>query len=96
MEIARTDNVYKAMWAMLLAVRQHNQQSPRRIARVACPGLGTATGRVPYPEAARQMALAYQHFLHPPHTLDWRLADRRQEAIKYGGDLGFRFPPQTE
>jgi len=96
MEIARTDNVYRAMWAMLLAVRQHNQQTERPIRSVACPGLGTATGRVPYPEAARQMALAYRNFLSPPSHIDWRFADTRQRQVRYGGDLGFAFPPQTE
>jgi O-acetyl-ADP-ribose deacetylase (regulator of RNase III) len=96
MEISRTDNVYLAMWAMLLAVRRHNQSSERRINLVACPGLGTTTGRVPYPEAARQMALAYTNFLYPPGFIDWRLADSRQLSIRYGGDSGSKFPPQTE
>jgi O-acetyl-ADP-ribose deacetylase (regulator of RNase III) len=97
MEITRTDNVYRAMWAMLLAVRQHNQLAVEpSINIVACPGLGTATGKVPYPEAARQMGLAYRNFIHPPTYLDWRFADQRQDQIRYGGDLGFLFPPQTE
>ncbi len=96
MEIAHTDNVYRAMWAMLLAVRQHNRRAERRINMVACPGLGTATGRVPFFEAARQMALAYRNFVHPPAYIDWRMADRRQEQIRYGGDFGFLFPPASE
>jgi O-acetyl-ADP-ribose deacetylase (regulator of RNase III) len=95
MEIARTDNVYLAMWAMLLAVRQHNQQSERRINLVACPGLGTATGRVPYPEAAGQMALAYKNFLNPPRAIDWDVASSRQAQIRYGGDHGSAIPPET-
>ncbi|MCP4367197.1 MAG: phage tail protein [Deltaproteobacteria bacterium] len=96
MEIARTDNVYLAMWALLLTVRKHNssEQSPIKI--VACPGLGTATGKVPVNEAARQMALAYTHFLKPPRYIDWRLADDRQGKIRYGGDMGFHFPPDLE
>jgi O-acetyl-ADP-ribose deacetylase (regulator of RNase III) len=96
MEIAHTDNVYRAMWAMLLAVRQHNQQSERDINIVACPGLGTATGGVPYPEAARQMALAYRNFLNPPRAIDWDLASGRQSQIRYGGDHGSALPPETE
>lgn len=90
MEIAHTDHVYLAMWAMLLAVRQHNLKAEKQIKIVACPGLGTATGHVPFRQAARQMALAYEHFLHPPDDLDWRFAEQRQEKIRYGGDLGFR------
>ncbi len=96
MEIAHTDNVYRAMWAMLLAVRRHNQRQERPIKVVACPGLGTATGRVPLPEAARQMSLAYRHFLSPPTQLDWHVAASRQERIRFGGDLGLLFPPDAD
>ena len=52
MAISRTDNVYRAMWALLLAVRQHNATMETGIRTVACPGLGTATGKVPPGEAA--------------------------------------------
>jgi O-acetyl-ADP-ribose deacetylase (regulator of RNase III) len=96
MAISRTDNVYYAMWAMLLAVREHNQSATMKISTIACPGLGTATGDVPFQQAARQMALAYEHYLKPPGYLDWRIADQRQEKIRYGGDLGFLFPPDLE
>ena len=96
MEIARTDNVYLAMWALLLAVRKHNQSEQTPIKIVACPGLGTATGKVPANEAARQMALAYTHFLKPPYYIDWRFAGDRQEKIRYGGDMGLHFPPDLE
>lgn len=92
MEIAHTDNVYLAMWAMFLAVQRHNRQAERQITVVACPGLGTATGRVPFGEAARQMALAYKHFLNPPNYIDWQLASERQQSVYYGGDLGFSVP----
>lgn len=89
MPIAMTDQVYSAMWAMLLAVRKHNLNSDRPIRTVACPGLGTATGRVPADEAARQMALAYRHFRYPPELISWPMAQERQQAIRVGGDLGF-------
>jgi O-acetyl-ADP-ribose deacetylase (regulator of RNase III) len=84
MDISGTDNVYRAMWAMLLAVRNHNRKAERRIGIVACPGLGTCTGRVPVAEAARQMALAYRIFLNPPRLLDWALAESRQNQVAYG------------
>ncbi|HAW08425.1 MAG TPA: phage tail protein [Bacteroidetes bacterium] len=96
MEIARTDNVYRAMWAMLLAIRKHNQYRKQHINTIACPGLGTATGQVPYPEAARQMSLAYKNFLYPPDNIDWGLAIKRQKSIRYGGDRGYTFPPETK
>lgn len=74
MSIAQTDNVYLAMWAMLLAVRRHNRTAERRIVTVACPGLGTGCGMMPCQEAARQMSLAYRHFLNPPRSLHWTVA----------------------
>jgi len=96
LSIARTDHVYLAMWAMLLAVRKHNQNQARSIKIVACPGLGTATGRVPVRRAAKQMALAYRHFLYPPTTLDWTLATNRQAEIWFGGDDGCLTPPEMD
>lgn len=96
MPIAHTDNVYRAMWAMLLAVHAHNQSHTRRIDTVAVPGMGTGAGRVPFAEAARQMALAYRHFLAPPTSLDWDFATARQEVIRYGGDLGLEWPPEGD
>ena len=86
MSIAGTDIPYIAMWAMLLAVRRHNQYAERKINRIACPGLGTGIGRVPYPEATRQMALAYDHFLHPPKFLNCIVAADRQLQIWEGGN----------
>ena len=86
MRVASTDNVYKAMWAMLLAVDQHNRVSGRKIGTIACPGLGTATGGVSPHSAARQMSLAYRHFLSPPTWIDWTYAEERQRAIGLGGD----------
>lgn len=84
MIIKGTDIPYSAMWAMLLAVRQHNQQSHRPIESIACPGLGTGIGRVPYHEAARQMAVAYDHFLYPPKLLNCFVAASRQLQIWEG------------
>jgi len=92
MPVARTDNVYLAMWAMLLAVRRHNRRAERLINSVACPGLGTGVGRMPFPEAARQMALAYRNLLTPPAQINWHFASERQRQIGRGGDLGFALP----
>lgn len=96
MRIASTDHVYLAMWSMLLAVRKHNQTSEKPIKIVVCPGLGTGTGKVPPLEAARQMALAYKNFLHPPAKITWDLAGQRQREIIYGGDMGFKLNHDIE
>jgi hypothetical protein len=79
-----------AMWSMLLAVRPYNVKSQKKIARVACPGLGTATGRVPFELAACQMALAYRHFLNPPEYIDCLFASKIQQEVRLGGDIGLR------
>jgi O-acetyl-ADP-ribose deacetylase (regulator of RNase III) len=91
-DIRHTDNVYLAMWSMLLAVRQHNKTNEQKIETIACPGLGTATGRMPPLEAARQMALAYRNFLNPPKRIDWNLASQRYIDVRFGGYDGFKFP----
>jgi len=92
MTIAKTDYPYSAMRAALLAVRRHHRNpSAAPIRRLACPGPGTGTGRVPAAEAARQMALAFRSILDPPSRVDWNLASRRQSEVRVGGDFGFLF-----
>jgi O-acetyl-ADP-ribose deacetylase (regulator of RNase III) len=91
MPITRTDNVYRAMWAMLLAVYQHNKQANQKIRTIACPGLGTLTGRVPAEEAARQMALAWRHYWWPLEQINWPDVQTRQHAIGFGGDPDFKY-----
>jgi O-acetyl-ADP-ribose deacetylase (regulator of RNase III) len=86
MAIDRTDYVYKAMRASLLAIRAHNQHAERRIEIAAVPGLGTGYGQVPPLEAARQMSLAYKTILNPPRHLDWTVAALRHKDVKYGGN----------
>lgn len=93
MPIARTDNVYLAMWAMLRAVHGHNYAEGKTIRTAACPGLGSGVGRVPAREVARQMSLAYRNFLQPPSHIDWQYATRRQTEIGRGGDIAVRFEP---
>lgn len=90
MSVVSTDNVYTAMWALLVAVDQHNRSENRKIDVVACPGLGTATGRMPAKEAARQMALAYRFATDRPTMISWPFAEARQAAIGRGGDRGAR------
>jgi O-acetyl-ADP-ribose deacetylase (regulator of RNase III) len=89
MPVALTDNAYVAMWATLLAIRAFNRRPDleSKIRLVACPGLCTATGRMPSDEAARQMALAYRFFLYPPRRADWNTAFDRQDLIGRGGDF---------
>lgn len=84
MTIKGTDVPYTAMWAMLLAIRQHNKNSWRLINSVACPGLGTGIGQVPYREAARQMSVAYDHFVYPSKVINTFVAASKQLKIWEG------------
>jgi len=79
--IVHTDNVYDAMWAMLLAVRKHNKKSEKKIKTIVCPGLGTFFGQMPPTLAADMMALAWKHFNSPPNRIDWNYASDRQEML---------------
>jgi len=83
--IVGTDKVYCATWAALLAVYRHNVASEAKINTVAFPAMGAGFGGVPYSEVARQMAIAYRHYLNPPHRLDWDMVANRQRAIAYDG-----------
>lgn len=83
--IEGTDRVYTATWAALLAVMAHNRTAPTPINIVAMPAMGTGFGRVPYHEAARQMATAYRHLLELPHRLNWEFVAQRHRAICYDG-----------
>ena len=87
MPIVNTDNVYLAMSAMLRAVDYHNRLGEPPISVVACPGLGTTTGRLPFDVAACQMSQAYRWHLNPPTRIDWEFATRRQFEIENGRDL---------
>lgn len=81
-DISKTDNVYNAFFAMLTAVANYNKDSKARIEKVLCPGLGTATGRMPPKEAARQMFIAYRNFLKPTASMNWINLHNRHKEIK--------------
>jgi O-acetyl-ADP-ribose deacetylase (regulator of RNase III) len=86
--IEGTDKIYLATFAAFLSIQAHNQSvrgttSEQFIETVALPAMGTGFGRVPFSEAARQMAVAYRHFLEPPHRMDWDTVVERELAICY-------------
>jgi O-acetyl-ADP-ribose deacetylase (regulator of RNase III) len=85
--IEGTDKVYSATWAALLAVHAHNvSNASDKIETLMMPAMGTGFGGLSFDEAARQMAVAYDHYLHPPHRLDWDEVVRRHKAISYDGE----------
>lgn len=83
--IQGTDKVYAATWASLLAVYRH-KAGGEPIETVVFPAMGAGFGGVPFDEVARQMAVAYRHYLNPPHRMDWDMVASRQRAIHYDGD----------
>lgn len=91
MDIRNTDYVYLAMKALLREVQKFNKKHNNEIKIVACPGLGTLTGQVNADECARQMELAYRNFLQVPKRINWEIARRRQNDVKYGGNSKVEF-----
>ncbi|MCA9039378.1 MAG: macro domain-containing protein [Planctomycetaceae bacterium] len=84
--IEGTEKVYIATWAALLSIYQFNIDSARKIETVCFPAMGAGFGGVPYEESARQMAVAFEHFLNLPHrTPDWEWVAARQRKIFYDG-----------
>lgn len=83
--IAGTDKVYCATWASLLAVYQFNVANKRVIRTAVLPAMGAGFGGVPFSEVARQMAVAYRHYLEPPHRMEWEMVASRNQAIHYDG-----------
>src|SRR5262249_61105098 len=71
MPITQTDNVYKAMWAMLLAVHKHNQQKDTKIKIVACPGLGSSTRNDPLGEPTSEQERANPQQHRPFNEVNW-------------------------
>jgi O-acetyl-ADP-ribose deacetylase (regulator of RNase III) len=96
MNIQGTDHVYLALWAALTAVHRHNRSEQVKIDTLACPGLGTGTGGMDPLEAALQMCLAYEHYLHPPQFLNPSVAQQRHERVHYGGNWGFKNPRKLD
>ena len=81
--IAGTDKVYAATWASLIAVYRHEAQGLADIETVVFPAMGAGFGGVPFDEVARQMSVAYRHYLSPPHRMDWDMVADRQRSIHY-------------
>lgn len=50
------------------------------------PAMGAGFGYVPFPDVARQMAIAYDKYLHPPIDLDWDVVTARHRRLAYDGD----------
>lgn len=96
MNIAETDHVYLATWAVLTAICRHNRASDKPIKTLVCPAFGTGTGGMQPLEAGVQMRVAFEHFLKPPQFINPSMAQARQERVYYGGRWGFEHPRKVE
>lgn len=74
-DIRGTANAYLAMHAAMTAA------AGLGVGDVACPGLGTLTGRLPPDVAAQQMALAHRHATEGAPAADWQAAGGRYREI---------------
>jgi len=88
--IVRTSHIYSATFAALVAIHRHNlahHATPNAIIdRVVMPAMGTGFGSMSFSEAARQMSVAYRHYLRPPGRPNWGSIIARERAICYDGD----------
>jgi O-acetyl-ADP-ribose deacetylase (regulator of RNase III) len=78
--IAGTDAVYRATLASLVCAAKW---SGLPIERIAFPAMGTGFGGVAFPECARQMRVAWEHFRNPPTMIgeNWDFVLGRERAI---------------
>jgi O-acetyl-ADP-ribose deacetylase (regulator of RNase III) len=67
--IGDTVNVYLAFRAALLAVLDHNHETPSAIHSIRVPALETGIGAMPLARAARQMHAAYVSVFEAPEWL---------------------------
>jgi O-acetyl-ADP-ribose deacetylase (regulator of RNase III) len=58
-DVAKTAHAFLAFRAALRLVRDYNKTASKPIESIACPGLCTGEGRMPYDRCARQMRAAY-------------------------------------
>jgi O-acetyl-ADP-ribose deacetylase (regulator of RNase III) len=90
MDVSWTNHAYAAFLAALTTASAHGIQT------LACPGLGTHTGRIPPDVAARQMRYAYDLWSGPPVHATWD-APLEREWRSYGRSrlefLKHRYPP---
>lgn len=86
MDVRGTEHVYLAMSAVFRELLLHERRGTQPAIRVlACPGLGSATGRVPPVEAARQMWTAWDAYLRPITAIGWPAAHLRHHNVRWRG-----------
>jgi O-acetyl-ADP-ribose deacetylase (regulator of RNase III) len=83
MKINNTDDIYRAMYAMLNAVNNHNKTHVDIIKSVACCGLGASTGKVNPYYVSGMMSTAYHNFTQEPKNFNfnWNVASGIQNSI---------------
>lgn len=84
--IGGSSQIYSATFAALRAVHRFNLELEVPIDEVVLPAMGTGFGQVSHTESARQMAVAYRHYLRPPGRPTWDSIVNRERAICYDGD----------
>jgi O-acetyl-ADP-ribose deacetylase (regulator of RNase III) len=62
-DVSETVNAYLAFRAVLIVVKEFNEESSSKIKSILCPGLGTLTGRIAPETCATQMKKAYDLIL---------------------------------
>lgn len=80
--ISKTVNVYLAMKATLLIIKEHNLLYPdNEIKTTLFPMFGGGCGNVNPYSIAKQMKLAYEHVYNPSSSVSWESANKRIDEI---------------
>lgn len=90
-DVSNTENAYLAFKALLNVIYNFNKNTKGRfkIMNVACSSFCTGAGYMPADKAAKQMKLAYTHFMEGKQmikeNINWEYAERiNQEIISIG------------
>ena len=81
--VAQTLNAYLAFRAALLAVAQHNRESPQNAIRtLIVPGLGTGVGSMDSRRCAAQMRIAFDHVSKPARIPSFSLIHETHRRLR--------------
>lgn len=66
----KSDIIYSCIWSILCSLRKHNTNLKNNINSVIITGLGTGAGGVDEIYCAKQMSLAFKHFINSPYNFN--------------------------
>ncbi len=87
-----TDIIYSCIWSILCSIRKHNNNNKNNINSVIITGLGTGAGGISEEYCAKQMILAFKHFIESPYNI----VNSTKDDEKYGHNWTYAQKIQKE